>query len=148
ADMYPGQQSDRVAGVDLLEKIRSVRLSKIGFAEWQDARWCIDVADVGKTLGSEQFLRHVLGSQTDPRDLRQAHGRRFEGSLGGERWGPAKDTRGAGHRQRGQKPPSCVHHRKPPQAFNSRLSSFKKRQSVPSAMILCGVDLIWPTSCS
>ena len=31
-------------------------------------------------------------------------------------------------------------------AFNSCLSSFKKRQSVPSAMILLGLDLIRPTS--
>ena len=31
-------------------------------------------------------------------------------------------------------------------AFSSRLSSLKKRQSVPSAMICCGVDLIMPTS--
>ena len=32
--------------------------------------------------------------------------------------------------------------------FSSRLSSFRKRQSVPWAMISCGVDLIMPTSCS
>jgi len=32
-------------------------------------------------------------------------------------------------------------------AFSSRLSSFRKRQSVPSAMIFCGLDLIKPTSC-
>ena len=31
-------------------------------------------------------------------------------------------------------------------AFNSRLSSFKKRQSVPSAMIFCGLDLMKPAS--
>ena len=33
-------------------------------------------------------------------------------------------------------------------AFSSRLSSSKKRQSVPSAMIFCGVDLTMPASCS
>jgi hypothetical protein len=33
-------------------------------------------------------------------------------------------------------------------AFSSRLSSLKKRQSVPSAMIFCGLDLIMPASCS
>jgi hypothetical protein len=32
-------------------------------------------------------------------------------------------------------------------AFSSRLSSFKKRQSVPSAMIFCGLALTKPTSC-
>jgi hypothetical protein len=32
------------------------------------------------------------------------------------------------------------------QPFSSRLSWLKKRQSVPSAMILLGVDLIMPTS--
>src|SRR5215813_2753698 len=31
-------------------------------------------------------------------------------------------------------------------AFSSRLSLFRKRQSVPSAMIFCGLDLIRPTS--
>src|SRR5262249_13353513 len=35
----------------------------------------------------------------------------------------------------------CVH------AFSSRLRSFKKRQSVPSAIIFCGVDLTNPISC-
>jgi transposase len=34
-----------------------------------------------------------------------------------------------------------------PHAFNSRLSSSRKRQSVPSAMIFCGLDLIRPASC-
>jgi NitT/TauT family transport system substrate-binding protein len=33
-------------------------------------------------------------------------------------------------------------------AFNSRLSSFRKRQSVLSAMILLGLDLIRPASCA
>jgi hypothetical protein len=33
-----------------------------------------------------------------------------------------------------------------PYTFSSRLSSFKKRQSVPSAMILCGLALIKPAS--
>ena len=32
------------------------------------------------------------------------------------------------------------------QLFSSRLSSFQKRQSVPSAMILLGLDLIIPAS--
>jgi hypothetical protein len=34
------------------------------------------------------------------------------------------------------------------QPFSSRLSSLKKRQSVPCVMILLGVDLIMPASCS
>src|ERR1700687_4850623 len=34
----------------------------------------------------------------------------------------------------------------PAQLFSSRLSSLKKRQSVPSAMILLGLDLIIPAS--
>ena len=33
-------------------------------------------------------------------------------------------------------------------AFSSRLSSLRKRQSVPSAMIFCGADLMKPRSCS
>src|ERR1700746_3488896 len=33
-------------------------------------------------------------------------------------------------------------------AFSSRLTSFKKRQSVPLAMIFCGLLLIMPSSCS
>jgi hypothetical protein len=33
-------------------------------------------------------------------------------------------------------------------AFNSRLTSSRKRQSVPSAMIFCGVDLTMPASCN
>jgi hypothetical protein len=34
------------------------------------------------------------------------------------------------------------------QAFSSFFSSFRNRQSVPWAMIFCGVALIMPTSCS
>jgi len=34
------------------------------------------------------------------------------------------------------------------QLFSSRFNSLKKRQSVPSAMILLGVDLIMPASCN
>ena len=34
-----------------------------------------------------------------------------------------------------------------PQTLSSLFSSFRKRQSVPSTMIFCGVDLIMPTSC-
>jgi homoserine acetyltransferase len=33
------------------------------------------------------------------------------------------------------------------QAFSSRLSSFRKRQSVPAAMSWLGLDLIKPSSC-
>ena len=33
------------------------------------------------------------------------------------------------------------------QVFSSRFSSLRKRQSVPSAMIFCGLDLIMPVSC-
>src|SRR6516165_3402779 len=36
----------------------------------------------------------------------------------------------------------------PAQLFSSRLSSLKKRQSVPWVMILVGVDLIIPDSCN
>jgi hypothetical protein len=36
----------------------------------------------------------------------------------------------------------------PAQLFSSRLSSLKKRQSVPWVMILVGVDLIMPDSCN
>ena len=36
----------------------------------------------------------------------------------------------------------------PDHAFSSRLISFRKRQSVPSAMILLGLDLIMPISWS
>jgi hypothetical protein len=36
----------------------------------------------------------------------------------------------------------------PAQLFSSRLSTLKKRQSVPSVMILVGVDLIMPDSCN
>jgi len=95
--VYPGQQSNRVAGVDLLEKIDCVGLREIGLAERQETGRRIDVADLGETLGPEQFLCDVLGSQADPRGFCQAHGRRFEGSLSGERPGPAKNTRGTGH---------------------------------------------------
>jgi hypothetical protein len=35
----------------------------------------------------------------------------------------------------------------PAHALSSRLSSFQKRQSVPAAIILCGLDLIIPASC-
>ena len=42
----------------------------------------------------------------------------------------------------GAPPPALAH------AFSSRLSSLRKRQSVPSAMSGFGLDLIMPTSCS
>ena len=34
-----------------------------------------------------------------------------------------------------------------PHAFSSRFSSLRKRQSVPSSMIFCGLDLTMPASC-
>ena len=49
--------------------------------------------------------------------------------------------RGAGHRHGGEKAASgiCRGASKSPYDFSSRLSSSRKRQSVPSAIILCGV---------
>ena len=47
--------------------------------------------------------------------------------------------RGQHHEREGGRRPHC-------QLFSSRLSSFRKRQSAASAMILFGVDLIMPAS--
>jgi hypothetical protein len=94
--MDPGQQSDRIAAIDLPEKIRRIGLSEVGLAERQDTRRRIDVANFGKTLGAEQFLGDVLGSQADPCYLRQAHGRRFEDTLRGSRTRRADEAGAAG----------------------------------------------------
>jgi hypothetical protein len=57
---------------------------------------------------------------------------------GGNGWGRG-ECRGEGQFD--------THRDQPAHAFSSRLRSFKKRQSVPSAMIFCGLDLMKPTSC-
>jgi len=71
-------------------------LREIDLAERQDTGRHIDVADIGKTLDSEQFLGDVLGSQTDPRDLCQSHGRRFGGFLCRLQWWRAEKASSTG----------------------------------------------------
>ena len=81
---------------------------------------------------------------------RQTHGGGFEPSLASQQVRGANEA-GACESQTRQQPASRVHRRNPrlaAHAFSSRLSSFKKRQSVLPAMIFCGLDLIMPASCS
>jgi hypothetical protein len=47
------------------------------------ALWHEHVADIGKTLGAEHFLGHILRGDADAFIFGKADGDRFEGSLGG-----------------------------------------------------------------
>jgi hypothetical protein len=100
ADHHPGQHGDRFAAIDRGGKGRRVIQTEIDLAApnrlRQPARRCLDIADIGETLGTQQLLGEVLGGYTDVSDLGEADGRCFEGPLGGERWRRAEQAYGAG----------------------------------------------------
>ena len=104
------------------------------------------VLDVGETFRPQELVGDILRCDADAGMFRQADSRGLRRMLSRRmRW--ADHGRGGGRRQCGEKAPSILNGG-PAQVFSSRLSSLKKRQSVPCAMILLGVDLIMPASCS
>src|SRR5262249_47579224 len=125
-------------------------------------QWNLDILDVIEALDFEQPFRHVLRRNTDPRNFGKADGRYFRRSLLSRPRFTANQSYGCGRRKRGQHAApilsgltSAVLHLHdksplrgaiPAHTFSSRLTSSRKRQSVASAMILLGFDLIMPTS--
>src|SRR5262249_52931261 len=115
----------------------------------------IDIANTGESLCAQQILREALRGNADgPGISYNPHSGCFEDPLCGRQ---SRDVQEAGRARQcnaADEPASVLddRHWKPPltlvaHPFSSRLSSFKKRQSVPSAMIFCGLDLMRPTSC-
>ena len=100
------------------------------FGIYGSARMAVlQVASTDGLAGCPEYLRHRWGR-----------------GFGPGRW------RGCACREHDQEAASCLRHTHltPPipgyHAFSSRLTLSRKRQSVPSAMIFCGLDLIRPTS--
>jgi len=104
-------------------------------------------AVLGKRCEGRPQAQHHGGQHHDGEDERRSHGGRDADAGDFE-------TSSAGRRQRGTErrlspvPVDISPNDQRPngQPFSSRLSSFTKRQSVPLAMILPGVDLIMPAS--
>src|SRR5262252_2224638 len=100
-----------------------------------------DVLDIAEPLAAQQLLSHILRRSADAGDARESYPGGFGRRLGS-----------GGMRPHGKKPQAAQSHSAAEKcasrdhALSSRLSSFQKRQSVPSAMILFGLDLIMPAS--
>ena len=123
----------------------------------------LHVLDVREALRAQERLGHVERREADRGRERQADRGRLRRPLGGERR-RAPRTPAAPAAKAGQEIAAILTdlHRKPPlfkyragrcarglaHAFSSRLSSSRKRQSVPSARSLFGLDSIMPTSWS
>ncbi len=158
ADVYAGQCLHLDAAIDPGDLHRGIVQAKIYRAALDHVR-CVDprrqrhIANIGKALGAQQLLGDILGGNADALPFRETDSRRLEGAFGGQHPRRADEAGGTRHRQRGQKPASgqnFCHFYGPlsfAQVFSSRLSSFRNRQSVPSAMIFCGLDLTKPSSC-
>jgi len=83
-DHYTGEQHDRVAGINLPDEIWRIVQGEISLAErCRYPRRHVYIADVGETLGTQQLLGHVLGSNADGRNLAQSNRSCFEGPIRG-----------------------------------------------------------------
>ena len=146
--MHPGQHRDRAPCIHRHHERRGEIQSKVHLAARDRVRLpsgCLghDIADLGETLCTQQLLGDILGRDADAPDLCKADAGRFRRRLCGERLLDPNEARGAGCRKAGQEAPAAlddlhVHvspREKWDQVFNSRFSSSRKRQSVPSAMI-------------
>src|SRR5207245_5563271 len=107
----------------------------------------VEVAHVGEPLGLQQVLGHVLRRPTRTRRLDQPEFRRLRWGLGSDSARThAHETRRSRDRHFLQEFSSRVH------PFSSFFSSLRKRQSVPWAMIFCGVALMrgytFPEGCA
>ena len=160
ADMKAGQRHDRHAGVDVLDHVgceagAEVREAVDDVLDVGQARLELAVADVREAFGADQ----VLGD----RDWRAAGRVAQQPGRGGLRRpvvgergalpisaaAPASDNVAVKSRLTLQQCSWLGLLRSRP--FSSRLQLpldlVRKRQSVPSAMIFCGLDLIMPVSC-
>ena len=120
ADMHAQQNRHGGSGFDRLNGLRRKFQSKIRFSASGHRRRftsrCIDIANLSKALRAQQLVGDVLRRKADAGELQNAHGCCFGDPLRGQHIRSTEKTSGAGHRQRGKKPASGLHHRlrKPP----------------------------------
>jgi hypothetical protein len=86
ADVDPGQENDRRAGIHLHDEGRDERHADVDLAVGEGlvdrGRSELDVLHVAEPLGAQQLLGHVLGRDTDAGNLREPDPRRLGGGLG------------------------------------------------------------------
>ena len=149
---------DRAAGIDCRTHCerkfqREIRLRRASTRYRRRIRApCIDIADIGKSFRAQQLLGDILRSNADGRACASRTVVVSSGSSApapaaraGQPAAPASD-RVAEKAASGLRSSALEASLVSCHAFSSRLSSSKKRQSVFSAMILFGVDLIKPAS--
>ena len=78
-------------------------------------QWDLDISNVGKALGPQQVCRRHQRRLADHAIIDEAHRRRFESVLGGQRSRRADQSGSTGQREGGQKAASGLYqrHRKP-----------------------------------
>ena len=113
----------------------------------------IRILNLGKSLGAQQLLGHILRRDADAAAFAEAYARGFQFRLGGNDPRRPDQPGAGGKRQRGQHATARLHNRHPASpltlvghAFSSRFSSLKKRQSVLPSMMRLGGILISPAS--
>jgi Cobalamin-independent synthase, Catalytic domain len=130
-------------GAAAVESAEEVAARLRGGLEHVPAERLIPSPDCGmKYLSRRGRVRQAAGTRA-----RRRAGPRRAGVSAGARPGDQNGPRSARHRA--ACPPAACVPRVPPQpshAFSSRLSSLRKRQSVPSARSALGLDSIMPTS--
>ena len=167
AGMHTRQHRDRHAGIQAKDDPCREEEAEIELAApdicVEGARLRGHVADIGEPLRAQQVLGDVPGRDADGGSRRSrivvvSGGPSSASVLRAPRTpaAPAADSAGqeiaADLHDLHQKSPVCISSEPPGEshglshAFSSRLSSFRKRQSVPSAMSAFGLDLIMPTS--
>src|SRR5215467_115740 len=142
----PGQHDQRYACVCEQYEPRGVTHQEIGATVAQalvesGTSLALHVLNSRKAIRLEQVVSNPLRCKTGRADVDDSHGRRFRWRLRERRPGLSRRTADRDPYRRGPKELT------PPHAFSSFLSSLRKRQSVPWAMIFCGLDLIIPASC-
>jgi hypothetical protein len=106
-DMDAGQQRERYAVIDRLDEVRGVihlefKLSSGGQLHRLGGRH-VEIADVGKTLGAQQFLGGVFGDNTDRAGPPDADRSRLGRPLSGSRRRTAEEAEGSASRKGRQK---------------------------------------------
>src|SRR2546426_7182000 len=139
------QKNDRCSTINVDDEWRGECHADVGLARSQGPRgpaWhVLDIPHFGEAFSPKKCFRHILRRHTDNRALGEPDRRRLGRRLGADRPRMRAEHRGGpGQRRRLEKLAPRDH------PFSSFFSSFRKRQSVPLAMICCGVALSIPTS--
>src|SRR5262245_42276322 len=160
--VHPGQDRDRVAGVDLNDGGAAEGDADVsgpgGHLRQRAGRTALTVGPVhvDEPLVLQELRRYELGRRADRNGLSEPNPGGLGRRLGVAAPGRAEESRRRRQRETAKEPApvdssvsfgvaSAVHGR-PPYPFSSFFSSLKNRQSVPCARIFWGLDWIMPAS--